>query len=98
MAQDNISLFQKDIEGIRKSNKDNWRELFTEDTYWEMLGAVPPAYQSHGRFACGEPYTHNSKGEPLYYCFVQTGKNMFFGFLGTVKELIETKWPATSVR
>jgi len=76
------------MEGIRKADKNNWWEC-SEDTYHEMLGAVPPAYQNGGRFACGEPYTHNNKGQALYYCFLTRGSK-FFAFLGTVTELKNT--------
>jgi hypothetical protein len=30
----------------------------TEETFWEMLGCVPPAYHAGGAFLVGEPYSH----------------------------------------
>ncbi len=60
----------------------------TEDTYYEMLGAVPPVHQGRNSFVCGEAYTHNEKGTPVYYCFyINNGE--YFGMLATVKTFLE---------
>jgi hypothetical protein len=39
------------------TQKTTW-EPCMESRFWEMLGCVPPAYQSGGAFLMGEPYTH----------------------------------------
>ncbi len=44
-----------------------------EATFYEMLGAVPPAGMGNGCFLMGEPIKHNSQGEPVFACFKQTG-------------------------
>jgi hypothetical protein len=33
-------------------------EPCTEETFWEMLGCVPPAYQKGPAFLVGEPFSH----------------------------------------
>jgi hypothetical protein len=33
-------------------------EPCTEETFWEMLGCVPPEYQKGNAFLVGEPYSH----------------------------------------
>ena len=35
----------------------NW-EPCTEDTFWDMLGCLPPAYHKNGAFLVGEPTSH----------------------------------------
>jgi hypothetical protein len=56
----------------------------TEDRYDDMLGAVPPIYCSsidgvgvRGGFAVGEAYSHNNKGETIYYGFYQVGDKYY---------------------
>jgi hypothetical protein len=53
--------------------KKVWIES-TEDEYFEMLGAMPPAYHFRESemliaFLLGEPYDH-SEGQPRYHAFL----------------------------
>lgn len=44
-------------------------EPTTEEAYWDMLEAVPPACRWRGGFLCGEPYDHHAlTGESLHSC------------------------------
>lgn len=46
----------------------SWEET-TEDAYWDMLEAVPPAIRWRGGFLCGEPYDHHAlTGESRHSC------------------------------
>jgi len=62
-------------------NEDRWREglklaesdfttavEMTGAAYWHFLECVPPKRMERGAFVCGEPYTHNDKGEGVYLC------------------------------
>lgn len=40
-----------------------------EDIYYDQLGAVSPAYLSHGLLQVGEPYTHDENNVPHYFTF-----------------------------
>ena len=51
----------------------DWREgkprkayEITEEAYWWGLECVPPRMMKQGAYLCGEPYTDNEQGEPLY--------------------------------
>lgn len=35
----------------------NW-EPCTEETFWEMLGCLPPVFHQNGAFLVGEPTSH----------------------------------------
>lgn len=50
-------------------NTTDWRPIKQSDAD-SLLGAVPPIY-FQGGFACGETYSHDSDGVPLYICIVQ---------------------------
>jgi hypothetical protein len=49
-------------------NIKEWVEV-SKEYYWDALEAVPPAYHRNMVFACGEAYTHNDDGEPVYSFF-----------------------------
>lgn len=44
----------------------------TEEMYWDMIGAVPPAAQRAGGFLVGEAWKDNANGEPLHAAFIET--------------------------
>lgn len=75
-----ISKFQEDVNSIKKS-KGRAVEV-SEETYYHFLEAVPPIYFNRG-FACGEAYSHNSHGTPVYYCFMDDVRGCF-GVLETI--------------
>lgn len=59
----------------------------TEEAYWWGLGCVPPALMKSSAYLCGEPYTDNAEGQPLYSAAVQTGGRFYALGLMTVNEL-----------
>jgi hypothetical protein len=82
-----MGTFSEDINKIKDATVTTPVEV-SEETFDEMLGAVPPSYMKGNRFACGEAYHFNSKGEETFYCFFMIGEKCF-GFLGTIKEIKE---------
>lgn len=74
--------FQKDVLAMQENK--SVITLVSEETYYHFLEAVPPVY-FNGGFACGEAYSHNSLGVPVYYCFTsRDGKE--YGILSTIGE------------
>lgn len=73
----------------------DWREgrdrrayEITEEAFWWGLECVPPAMMKSSAYLCGEPYTDNAAGEPLYSAAVETtGKKFYALGLMTVEEL-----------
>ena len=62
-----------------------------EEMYWYFLGVLPPVMSYKGIFQPDEPWSHNSKGQPLYDTFEKIGERYFYrGHLPTneAKELI----------
>lgn len=62
-----------------------------EELYYYFLEVLPPTFYSNGVFQPDEPYSHNSKNEPLFNTFQQKGDRYFYmGHLPTneAKELI----------
>lgn len=57
----------------------------SEESYWHFLECVPPKRMVSKAFVCGEPYTHNNKGEGIYLCGIQSG-DRFFAQYGTIRE------------
>ena len=58
-------------------------------SYYEALGAVPPqAYGKHG-FLMGEPYTHNARGESVWYAFFAYGNERYAAALMTERQFRE---------
>ena len=43
----------------------------SEDRYYEMLEALPPAVMTGRGFLVGEAWTHNGRGEPMFAPFVE---------------------------
>lgn len=48
----------------------SWTQI-TEERFDDMLGQLPPAYQSAHGFLVGEPTCHNEYGQPCFAAFVQ---------------------------
>jgi len=67
-----------------KEGNESWTPT-TKHMFWEMLEAVPPAFQGVSGFVSGEPWTHNSKGEAVYSAFKQIGDSYFASYV-TVRE------------
>jgi hypothetical protein len=73
-------------EGLKTAKDDMSKAVeMCEEAYWHFLECVPPKVLEPGAYVCGEPYTHNSKGEPVYLCGIQGGKR-YFAQYGTVKQ------------
>ena len=50
-----------------------WEDT-TEERYYDLLGAVLPAYMGTGGFLVGEPWDHDAlSGQPRYQAFRQIG-------------------------
>lgn len=47
-----------------------WKPV-TEDRYMEMLEILPPAYWGKHGFLVGEPWTHDSRGNPMFQPFIE---------------------------
>lgn len=59
----------------------------TEEAYYWGLECVPPASMRSTAFLCGEPYTHDNEGKPLFSAAVKTrGKYYAIGLM-TVQQL-----------
>jgi hypothetical protein len=55
----------------RQHSPISWLPV-TEETYWEMLECLPPAYRNGNGFLVGEPCDHDaSNGQPRYQAFVK---------------------------
>ena len=57
-----------------------------DEIFYHFLGCVPPTEQDKTGFLCGEPYTHNNKGEGVYDSFYCIAKKYIYGGLKTVKQ------------
>lgn len=65
MEQYTMEQWQKD-----GSLKPAIGQAISEEVYWELLGAMPPACNERGIFQCGEPYSHDwNTGRALYMTF-----------------------------
>ena len=54
-------------------------QLVEDNVYYNMLGALPPAYWRYGVMQVGEAYSHDVKtGKPLYSTFVETPDGYIF--------------------
>ena len=49
-----------------------------EDIYDYFLGAVPPARWEKQGYLSGEPYSHNSNGEAMYFMFTIEARHKYF--------------------
>ena len=58
----------------------------TEEAYWWGLECVPPAMMYSSAYLCGEPYTDNAEGQPVYSFAVQMKDKFYGGPLLTVAE------------
>ncbi|WP_166822600.1 hypothetical protein [Thalassoroseus pseudoceratinae] len=72
----------------------NWQEgrerrayEITEEAYCWGLECVPPALMKLSAYLCGEPYTDNENGEPLFSAAVETDGKYYAVGLMTVTEL-----------
>lgn len=67
--------------------KDNPNKLIpvSEEFAEYFLGCVPPVRFNGNRFLNGEPYTHNKRGEAVYYGF-GFAHGQWVGTMSTVKE------------
>jgi len=75
-----------------------WIET-TEDMYWEMLGALPPAKMLGQNFLVGEPLRHNEKGEAVYSCFTKLGDTYKAKNLTVAEFMLEHGYkPAREIR
>lgn len=70
-------------------NIKEWVEV-SKQYYWDALEAVPPAYHKNMVFACGEPYTHNNDGEPVYL-FFKADNGKYWTQLMSKKEFLVSK-------
>lgn len=71
-------------------NIKQWVEV-SKEVYWDMLECVPPVYHRSGVFACGEAYTHNDKGEPVYSFFKEDADGKFWTQLMSKQEYLASK-------
>jgi len=70
----NEPLEWEDLWATMKTKPYPWVET-TENMYNQMLDVLPPAAMGENAFLVGEPYTHNEKNEPVFACFVHSGKH-----------------------
>ena len=63
----------------------------SEELYKQSLDNAPPIFKDKPGFVAGEPYSHNQKGEPVYYCFYKMNSK-YYGFLGTENEYKSKPW------
>ncbi len=80
-------------QGLDKLREGELIEM-CEEAFWHFLECVPPRRQGTNSYVSGEPYTHNSKNQPVYLCGIQRGEK-YFAQYGTVqqyesKELFKT--------
>ena len=54
----------------------------TEEKFWEMLGVLPPAFQTGYGFLVGEPMDHNAQGQPRFTAFIEYPRGTFFESVG----------------
>ena len=84
----NDILTFKDFVATVDADYDNgrrtWRET-AEAIYTYFLGAVPPAFATHGIFAMGEPYTHDDRGRPVFLFFAERD-GRYFAQHGTIAD------------
>lgn len=67
-----ISQWCKEL-GARQDSPVEWSET-TEEQYWEMLEAVPPACMLAGSFLVGEPWDHHAvSGLPRFHAYLKRG-------------------------
>ena len=55
-----------------------WKEI-TEERFMDMLEMLPPVAQCGYGFMLGEPWTHDSLGNPMFRPFVETGDKFYEG-------------------
>ena len=60
-------------------------EINEKDYDWG-LGCVPPAIMGRSAFLCGEPYTHNKCGEPVYVLGIRIKGHYYGGALISIRE------------
>ena len=53
-----------------------WTKI-TKERYWEMLEILPPACMTGNGFLVGEPWDHNSDGQPRFAAFVEIDGDHF---------------------
>lgn len=76
----------------------NW-QLTTEEQYWEMLGVLPPAYQTGDGFLVGEPMDHcvcslTNVVRPTYSAYIECNKQFYVADRPlTIPEFLNTKRP-----
>lgn len=70
-------------------NKKEWVEV-SKEYYWDCLETVPPAYHRNMVFACGEPYTYNNSGDPVYF-FFKADNGKYWVQLMSKKEFLASK-------
>lgn len=58
----------------------------TEEAYWWGLECVPPAWMYSTAYLCGEPYTHNNNGDPLFSFGVRLNDKYYSGPILTEAE------------
>jgi hypothetical protein len=71
-----------------KSKPSEWIPT-TENMYWQMLGALPPAKMLGANFLVGEAERHNDKGEAVYACFTKFGDTYKAKYLTLVEFMAE---------
>ena len=57
----------------------------TKEAFWHFLECVPPKRYERVAFLCGEPYTHNSKGEGVYLGGIEK-RGKYYAQYGTIKQ------------
>ena len=76
-----------------KLNEDNAPVQIDDEMYFYFLEVLPPRKMTGYGFLVGEPYTHNSQGEGVYECFLESLNNKYFyAGLKTVKEFQTITW------
>jgi hypothetical protein len=70
-----------------RSRRERRAYEITEEAYWWGLECVPPALMKSSAYLCGEAYTDNEEGRPLYSAAVQQGGKFYALGLMTVEEL-----------
>jgi hypothetical protein len=69
----NRPLVWAELWAAMEAKPDAWIPT-TEEMYWEMLEALPPAGWIGGAFLVGEPHHHDADGYAVFACFRQQGK------------------------
>lgn len=58
----------------------------TEETYFEMLGCLPPRIMVCNAFLVGEPTDHDTRGFPRYELYFEEEGKFYYGGKTTLEE------------